>query len=122
MHQKGFTVAEVVVTLFVAGLLLLAGHQVYITVLNASAEAQQLAEADNISYGFLREYEASTTASCSEQTHTDIALPDNKLPGSPRASVTITCPYGVGKTLSKITATVWYGEPEQEVQHAIFAR
>ncbi len=120
--SQGFTVVEVVVTLFVAGLLLIGGHQVYMLVLNSSNEIDTLSEADNIAYYYMRSYEKEAAASsCVEKTFTP-AMIANSLPGTPAAAIKITCPYGVGVPLSKVSAVITYGSPEKKVEHAIIVK
>lgn len=124
--QAGFSAVELLITLFIAAIFLLAGYQLYSYVLLGGTEASQQAEASRIAYRYLRSTQDSlTTGTCtagtpvSNQTVTDTSLPQAK------ATVTVSCPFSADpiKGVSLIKAAVTYKGPSQTetVSHATYA-
>ncbi len=122
-RENGFTAVELIVTIIVAMLLLGAAFQLYTTVLRSSATSQTRSVANNVSYDLLRQYQQSATTPCSQPSITPTIPSYADLSGA-SATVTITCPYGVGTSnISLVTVTVNYTDPNQKaVTRAIFTR
>lgn len=122
-RAEGFTVVELLVTLFITVAFLAIGHQLYATIMTKSGEAQQRAKASNLAYQYLRTKSDSTTSPCVPGVN-----PNNQTVTSPpeglsqvRVTVTTTCPNSALPQLSKIVATVTYGSDAREVTHALFS-
>ena len=120
--QSGFSAIELLITLFVAAAFIAAGYQLYTVILRNSADTQQRTTANDIAYDILRRYapQAATPCSTSPPLSPAPALPANS--GLTNASLTyqFSCPYGT-INVSKLTVSVKYGTPQQEVIHAIYA-
>ena len=119
--KQGFTTVELMITLFVAGIFILAGYQLYSVVLANSVETRYMGEASNIGYEVLRDdggTYVATTNSCSSPS-TSVVNKPNSLP----APTTITlnrCRPFTDSSIIKVTVTVTYGPHNQEVSHATY--
>lgn len=129
-EQAGFTIVELVVTLFVATLLIIAGYNLYGIVTKNAAEARRMSEASSIAYDILRTRAASTsTLNCpandmAEQT-TDSSdrqkaakLPDGQL------KVYCGIPHDymqrLGGGLVLLKVQIAYEGSKRKVEHAIY--
>ena len=111
--HKGFSVIELLVTLFVAVGFLYAGYQLYSLVIQDSNLARSESRASNIANSYLKQYLNSTSFVCtSSNPLTDSAITDNGL-SSVTVSVAITCPYSASPSISEVTVTVKYNNPQQ---------
>ena len=120
--QQGFTVVEVLVTLIIAAVFLLAGYQAYSLVLDESSETRSEAVASNFGYEMLRKRQAATSSPCSAGT-SSISIPSTlSLPAPVTASAVTSCPFGSASATSLVTVTVHYGAPAQKVSHAIYTK
>lgn len=124
--QKGFSAIELLVTLFIALLFLSMGYTLYGAIVTSSSTARHRAQADNITYEYLRRYEATVTSPCI------VTTPVNNQPvtsgsaidlGSPTVTVNISCPNSTVTAVSKVKVTVSYKEKgvQQNVFHEVFA-
>ena len=52
--KKGFTVVELMITLFVASLFIISGYQLYQVVVFRGSDARKLSEASTLAYEVLR--------------------------------------------------------------------
>lgn len=121
LAQAGFSAVELLITLFIAAAFVATGYQLYTVVISNGESAREKAKASNITYDNLRRYAPQATNPCSAVTPSPTpSIPsDSNLPNA-SISVTISCPYGTSSGLSKITATVTYGNPQESIVHAIF--
>ena len=126
-RDEGFTVVELLVTLFVAALFVLSGWQLYTVVTTRSAEAQQESEAGNLAYSVLRGWEwgadeyVSAAVCSSSTTATSISpLPDTGSLPSPVDVKMSRCNPITGVNMNRIIVTVIYGPDKLEVSHGIF--
>ena len=126
-ENEGFTVVELLVTLFVAALFVLSGWQLYTVVTARSAESQQESEAGNLAYSLLRSWEwganeyASATACTSSTAATPISpLPDTGSLPEPVEIKMSRCNPIAGVNMNRIVVTVTYGPDDVEVSHGIF--
>ena len=124
--DKGFTVTEILVTLFVAALFAIAGWQLYAVVTARSSEARQDSEASNIAYSVLRGWNGidsySSAPSCSSapaQNPVTPKPPTGSLP-EPVNIVVSRCDPIAGIKMNRVVITVKYGEQQREVSHGIF--
>ena len=126
-RDEGFTVVELLVTLFVAALFVLSGWQLYTVVTTRSAEAQQESEAGDLAYSVLRGWEwgadeyVSAAVCSSSTTATSISpLPDTGSLPSPVDVKMSRCNPITGVNMNRVIVTVIYGPDELEVSHGIF--
>ena len=122
-YKSGFSAVELLVALFVAAVFLIAGHQLYSTIIRDSGSTRQKARASNIAYDYLRRYSASAVAPCTAATPVDNVAVTPAPEGLVNVFVTVTysCPSGSPNTLIKVQATVKYGTDGGEVSHAVYA-
>jgi len=118
--QAGFTAIELLITLFVAGIFLLAGYQLFNTVMTDGGEARAESRASNIAYEYLRRYSNAATNPCTEQAPlTDEPLDITGL-SAVTVSIALSCPQIDTPTLSKVESIVHYGNPIQTVRYATY--
>lgn len=119
--QSGFSAVELLISLFIAVAFVGAGYQLYAVIIKDGGEARLRAVANDIAYEKLRTYSTQVTNPCSVVTPTPTpALPNPSGLSNASLTVTISCPYGITDPTSKISVTVLYGTPQQEVTHALF--
>lgn len=119
-RENGFSAAELLVTLFIGAVLILAAYQLFSVVTNDSGAAKQRAVASNLAYQNLRLYAARVGITCSTSTASPTP-PNNTGLVSPSISVQNSCPYGTSSPLTKVQVTVRYGNPQEGVVHAMYA-
>jgi Tfp pilus assembly protein PilV len=118
---QGFSAVELLITLFIATAFVATGYQLYSVVIRDSENAREQAQASNIAYNALRQYSPQATNPCTAVTPTPTpSIPSGSNLPNPSISVTITCPYGTSIGITKVTATVSYGNPQVGVVHALF--
>lgn len=106
--KSGFSAVELLVTLFVASLFLVAGYQMYTLIVKDGGETKAQASADNIAYEYLKRYESAATNPCTAIT------PLNNQPitvanlSNVTITVAITCPYTSNTSISKVNVTINY--------------
>lgn len=123
--SRGFTVVELMITLFVAALFIISGSQLYQTVVFRSGEARKMSEASAIAYEVLR----------SEGKYRDVAQLCSVSGAHPQETVNRTsqllggrvevklqrCRVQPALKMVRVTATVPYDNAAKEVSHAIYA-
>lgn len=123
MNQHGFSAVELLITLFIATIFLIAGYQIWGEVMGAGTKSDYLAKASNISYDYLRRYSIQP-AKCAVSTPVNNTAITDQVIGQAKVTVKVSCPYGTtGDTNIKlITSTVSYGSTStpQEVTHAMY--
>lgn len=128
--EDGFSAAELLITLFIASLFLIAGYQLYSYVLQDGQEASQMSKASNIAYQYLRSTAADDTyvqSPCSTTTQPGSQpLSSNTGLNGASVNVVISCPYSSAplNQTSLLTATVTYNSPsgQETVRHAILTK
>ncbi len=120
--QAGFSAVELLVTLFVAAIFLIAGHQLYSTIIRDSGATRQKARASNIAYDYLRRHAASAPTPCAASTpvNNTAITPDPEGLVNVFVTVAYSCPQGTLTGLVKVKATVRYGTDGGEVSHAVY--
>ena len=119
--QDGFSAVELLITLFIAAIFIATGYQLYSVVLKNGTEANQRSIASGIAYENLRRYVPQVTNPCSNVTPNPTpSIPSGSGLTNPSITVTIDCPYGLGALVGRVYVSVKYGNPQQEVVHAIF--
>lgn len=125
MRQAGFSAVELLITLFIAAIFLVAGYQLWGYVQKAGTDSDQLAKASNIAYDYLRREANKPITTCASSTPiNNVAVPTDErgdLPASTFITVTISCPLSISN-VAKVESTVTYGvSPNQKkVSHAIY--
>ncbi len=120
--DSGFTIIELLVTLFVAAIFLIAGYQIYTTVIRTDGQTKAQVIAQNTAQDYLERYRTSVPSPCVAST---------PLTNSPitvaglvnvTISVTVSCPKsGAISTLSKIDVLLQYGNQSPQAQIAYSA-
>lgn len=118
--NKGFSAVELLITLFIGAVFLLAGYQLFNFSFKTGIEADEMGQASTAAYMYLRQYSSSATNPCSVNT------PFNGTPTSSigtlnnvTITVAISCPFGA-VNLSLVTVAVKYDSPQKEVDHALY--
>lgn len=123
--QSGFSAIELLISLFIAVAFIAAGYQLYAAIVKDGGDARMRARANDIAYDNLRAYTPQATDPCVVPTPNPAtpAIPSpSGLPPNATVTVTFSCPYGLSDPLTKISVTVLYGTPQQEVTHALFVK
>lgn len=118
--QDGFTVVELLISLFIAAAFIGAGYQLYSTLIKDGGQAYQRSVASNVAYSYLRSAIGQPSGSCQPAEVTTDVEDGTGLPPGSTVKLSMTCPYHPGNMTSKLTATVTYGQPEQKVTHGMF--
>ena len=120
--QSGFSAVELLITLFIAVAFIGAGYQIYSVILKDSGDARLRAVANDIAYENLRKYTSQASTPCSVVPASPAPTFNNPSGLPPGATITATfsCPYGTADPTTKLVVTILYGNPQQEVTHALF--
>jgi len=123
-HEKGFTAVELLVTLFVAAIFLIAGYQLYTIVTNDSAAARNRSKASNIALDNARMVSLQFSGACSGGAVTTFSpapsIPsDSGLP-NPSISGTKDCPIASGPSRITVTVSYGYNSPQDQVSHVLY--
>lgn len=119
--EAGFSAVELLITLFIAAVFVAGGYQLYSVVIQNGGEARARAKASNIAYENLRKYSPQATSPCSVVTPSPApSMPANSGLSNTILSVTFSCPYGTSSAVTKVSVSLRYNTPQQEVVHAIF--
>lgn len=118
-HESGFSIVELVVTLGVAFVFLMAGYLLHQSLITRGASSQWRLKASNIAASHITDQRHKAESPCKAKTLPAPSIESGTLPGSPTANAKITCPYGTSSSISRITVTVTYEEAQtQEVVRA----
>lgn len=119
-HSDGFTIVELLITLFVAAAFLMAGYQLFSVVIADGGDARAESRASNIAYDYLRRYSDSATNPCS--ANAPLVDEPVSVDGLTDATITvsITCTQPDAATLSRVEAILRYGDPQKTVTHATY--
>ena len=127
--QDGLSAVELLITLFIAAMFLMAGYLLWGFTVQGSAEASQSSIASNIAYDYAKQYRV--TSGCTDTVSTPVVTPalvTNIVPSTtagipnPKITVTASCPQTLNNlNMVKITSTVSYGNPRKTVSHVVYA-
>ena len=121
LAQAGFSAVALLITLFVAAAFVPTGYQLYSVIIQNGESSRVKAKASNIAYDNLRRYAPQATNPCSTVTPSPApTIPSGSNLTNASISVVISCPYGTSLDLSKVTATVTYGNPQESIVHVLF--
>lgn len=111
-NKSGFSAVELLVTLFIAALFLVAGYQLYSLVVSDGGKTRSQAKASNVVYDYLKRYESFISNPCIASTpvnNENITIENLE---NVVITVAITCPYPANTSISKVTATITYNDGE----------
>ena len=127
--QDGLSAVELLITLFIAAMFLMAGYLLWGFTVQGSAEASQSSIASNIAYDYAKQYRV--TSGCTDTVPTPVVIPalvTDIVPSTtagipnPKVTVTASCPQPLNNlNMVKITSTVSYGNPRKTVSHVVYA-
>ncbi len=125
----GFTVVELLVTLFIAAAFLMSGYQLYDVIMKDGGDARATARASNVAYDYLQRYKPNATNPCTALTPvTNQTLTDDIIANA-TVSVTISCPYSTPTipttttpSISKVLVTIKYNTPQQTLNIATYVK
>lgn len=111
-QKSGFSAVELLVTLFIAGLFLVAGYQLYSLIVNDGGKTRAQAKANNVVYDYLKRNESFVSNPCVAST--PINNESIEVGGLENVAITvaITCPYAAITSISKVSATITYNDGE----------
>lgn len=118
--NAGFSVIELLVTLFVAVGFLYAGYQLYTLVIKDSNLTRSEAIASNIAQQYLRQYSNGLPNVCvASNPLTDSAISSSGI-SNVLVTVAITCPYSARPSVSEVTVTIKYNSPQITLRNATY--
>lgn len=107
-YIDGFTVVELLITLFVAVAFLVSGYQLFNAVIKDGGQTRSESKASNTAYDYLRRYSSVVTNPCVSSTPVnDEAITVAGL-GAATARVDVSCPYTSNPSVSKVDVTITY--------------
>ena len=124
INSAGFTIVELMISLFVAAAFIATGYQLYSVIISANKDARTQSLASNIARESMQKSQLSVNSPCIAVAPVTPAptVPAGTLLKNPTIAVSITCPYGTSSNISKVSASVSYGDtPQQKVTHTIYA-
>lgn len=128
--EAGLSAVELLITLFIAAMFLMAGYLLWAFTLQGSAEASQSSIASNVAYDYAKRYRVTT--GCMNAVSPPVVTPTPVtngtlttagLPNPKTITVTATCSQALWNLkIVKITSTVSYGNnPVKTVSHSVYA-
>ncbi len=120
--QAGFTAIELLITLFVAAAFLVAGYQLYNVIIKDSGNTRAQSRASNVAYDYMRRYSTSATSPCTTSTPLSAAPINVSNISAVQITVALTCPYVAVTTITKVTVTVTYNNPQQTVVYSTYVK
>lgn len=121
-EQSGFTVVELLITLFVAVAFVVSGYQLYNAIIKDGGKTRGESRASNVAYDYLRRYSTTTSSPCAASTPLNNSAISVSGISSVTVTVAITCPYAATTSISKVEVTVLYNNPQQTVRYATYVR
>lgn len=119
--QDGFTIIELLVTLFVAAIFLIAGYQIYTTVIRTDGQTKAQVTAEGLATDYGAQYVASAPYPCvASQPLTDSPVTATGL-SNVTVSVTISCPKSAPNNVASINVIVKYNSPQNQVSYSTWA-
>lgn len=119
--QYGFTVVELLISLFIAAAFLLSGYQLFDAAIKDGSDSSTQSRAGSVAYEYIQRYKSSATNPCTVTTPFNSPVTVTGL-SNVTITVAITCPYAAVTSISKITSTVQYGSPSQTVVSATYVK
>lgn len=117
---QGFTVVELLITLFVAAAFLVSGFQLYNVIIKDGGQTRAESRAGNVAYDYIRRFSPAATNPCTVFTPVNNSSISVASLSNVIVMVQITCPYASSPSLSKVEATVLYNSPQQTVRYSTY--
>lgn len=133
-HEDGFSAVELLATLLIGSIFVLAFYQIYVVITQGNATAKREAIASDIAYSNLRKYTVRPSFTC--DTNTDLVANSSapgqvlstttsathpKLPGPVVETIRVWAPRGCDASYPvKIESNVEFGAPARKVIHATY--
>lgn len=121
-EESGFTIVELIITLFVAVAFLVAGYQLYNVIIKDGGQTRAQSRASNVAYDYLRRYSASATFPCAPATPLNAAPVSVADLSAVKITVEITCPQPSLTSLSEVTVTVNYNNPVATMVYSTYVK
>jgi hypothetical protein len=135
-RELGFTAVEVLITLFIAAVFIIAGYALYGVVIKDNGSTRAQTVASDLAYNYMRQYSASATKPCTVPSGFPLTLTPT-VTGLSNVSVTVSidCPYSgypttngtsgyvplaTQQSVSEILVTVNYNNPVQSLSNAVY--
>jgi len=121
-EQSGFTIVELLITLFVAVAFLVSGYQLYNLIIKDGGQTRADARAASVAYDYMRQYSASVTSPCVAATPLGPTGSSVNVGGLTNVTITvnITCPYTAVTSVSKVDIIVLYNTPQQTMEYSTY--
>lgn len=119
-RQSGFTVVELLVTLFIAAAFLVSGLQLYAVIIKDGGQTRAQARASNVVDDYLQRYKTTAASPCTVQTPLNNQVITVSGLTSVTVTVAITCPYAATTAVSKVLVTILYNNPQQSLSNATY--
>lgn len=110
--KSGFSAVELLITLFIAALFLVAGYQLYNLILQDGGQTRAQSKANNVVYDYLKRYESFVSTPCVASTPVNNETINVSNLENVSITVAITCPYTASTSISKISVTINYNDGE----------
>ncbi|HRN90082.1 MAG TPA: prepilin-type N-terminal cleavage/methylation domain-containing protein [Candidatus Saccharibacteria bacterium] len=120
VKQQGFTVVELLITLFIAAAFLVSGYQLFSVIIKDGGEARMQSRAADVAYDYLQRYEKSATNPCTVKTPLNNQSITATGLSNVTVSVNITCPYTSTTSVSKVLVTLKYSNPQITITNATY--
>ncbi|MDB5167197.1 MAG: hypothetical protein JWN26_342 [Candidatus Saccharibacteria bacterium] len=121
-RQSGFTAVELLITLFVAAAFLVAGYQLYTVVIKDGANTRAQSRASNVAYDYMRRYSPTVASPCAASTPLVNAPISVSNLSAVLVNVTLTCPYATVTSITKVTVTITYNNPQQTMIYSTYVK
>jgi len=114
MRRNGFTTVELLITLFVAAIFLIAGYALSSLVVNDSGETRAEVRATGLAKEYLDRYSV-IIGECAPATPVSGLSETVEGLSNVEVTVTITCPNASVPRVSLVTVTVTYNSPQSSL-------
>lgn len=119
--QGGFTIIELLVTLFVAAIFLIAGYQLYTSIIRADGQTRAQSAAQSLAADYEARYIASAPYPCVASTPLTNSPVSASGLSNVTISVTITCPKSAPNNIASVAVLVKYGTPQIQISYSNWA-
>lgn len=121
-EESGFTIVELIITLFVAVAFLVSGYQLYNVIVKDGGQARAQSRASNVAYDYMRRYSASAAFPCAPSTPLNASSITVSGLSAVAVTVAIACPQPSLTSLSEITVTVTYNNPVKTMVYSTYVK
>lgn len=121
-EESGFTIVELIITLFVAVAFLVSGYQLYNVIIKDGGQARAQSRASNVAYDYMRRYSASAAFPCTPSTPLNNSSITVSGLSAVAVTVAITCPQPSLTSLSEVSVTVTYNNPVQTMVYSTYVK